>query len=167
MPLRDERKGRAGRLVWALEQAFKEIAACPGFLAKTYDILDDNTDQGQWDRLIGWIGHSQAVLRGLEEQLLPIASGDTAGLAGSVGTAFATKIAQLDLQGIWSSKAPVEQPENLLGLENCSYVPFQAVHGIVLSSSAAQATFGEDLLDYLAWVPWNPGGCYREFQNVG
>jgi hypothetical protein len=148
--LRDERRGRASRLVRILEQAFEHIAACPGLLARVCAVSDGSADAAQRDALLKDLFRIRAILFDLEQQLLFIASSNTTLLTGPGCTAFVPKIVHLSGEGIRSSLALLDQLVTLLTLNNCSPIPRQALLGSVLSGSAAQATFGEDFLDHLS-----------------
>jgi hypothetical protein len=140
-------------LVLILDQGFEEIAACPGLLARGRAIINANTEAAQRDALLRDLLRSWTILLDLKQQLLVIASGNTSPpspLAGLGCTIFVPKIVYISLGKPWSSFGLYEQLKIVIHPQTHPCFLGQGVLRVVLSGSAAQATFGEDILEHLS-----------------
>lgn len=106
---REEREGKASRLVDVTEKLFSEIVLCPGFLKQTRDIIAQATLEPSTDTLMSEIRRSQSILKRLQQTLTLGQIQEEGRVDSPIGADFVQPITRLSLEGADSALALLNQ----------------------------------------------------------
>ncbi|GAB1214391.1 hypothetical protein ATERTT37_003553 [Aspergillus terreus] len=106
---REEREGKASRLVDVTEKLFSEIVLCPGFLKQTRDIIAQATLEPSTETLMSEIRRSQSILKRLRQTLTLGQIQEEGRVDSPIGADFVQPITRLSLEGADSALALLNQ----------------------------------------------------------